>query len=372
MGAKIAVIGAGSFGDMHLRAFSQMEREGKAEVVGIADIDEALLEKRQKQYDVATFTDYREMVEKTNPNGVTIATPDFLHREIAVHCLEAGKHVLVEKPLDISVAGCREMIDAAEANRLLLQVDFHKRYDPYHRELEELVALGQLGEIEYGYAYMEDRIDVPRDRLAKWAEKSSPGWFLGVHMYDLIRWVIKSDGRFVSATGLKKKLRELGIDAYDHIQAKIVFANEASFAVDVSWILPDGHEAIVNQGIRVAGTKGMMEVDTQDRGARGCFMEPTDNRPVKGPGMQTFNLGFMKKGQDRKGRDYYSGYGIESIQDFAENVNHLLDGGSLEDLKGKYPDGHDGLEATKIAVAVHKSVEAGGAIVDLLHSAETG
>jgi predicted dehydrogenase len=365
MVAKVAVIGAGRFGEMHIRAFSQMQREGRAKLVGVSDVDETLLSRRHQQYDLATFTDYRRMIDETNPDGVSIVTPDHLHQELAVYCLEAGKHVLVEKPLDLTITGCRDIIAAAQARGLLLQVDFHKRCDPYHRGLRDLVARGCLGEIEYGYAYMEDRIEVPRDWLPCWAAKSSPSWFLGVHMYDLIRWLVQSDGQFVSATGIKKKLITLGIDTYDSIQAKLVLKNGASMTIDTSWILPNGFEAVVNQGIRIVGSEGMMEVDTQDRGARACLANPMDMHSGKEPVMQTFNFGFFAEGRNCKGQPSYRGYGIESIQDFADNLNHLLNGGSISDLAGMYADGNDGLEATRIAVAVHKSVEAGGAIIRL-------
>ncbi len=365
MVARVAVIGAGRFGEMHIRAFSQMQREGRAKLVGLSDIDEAVLSRRRRQYEIDTFTDYRRMIDDTSPDGVSIVTPDHLHREMAVYCLQAGKHVLVEKPLDITVTGCRDIIAAAEAGNLLLQVDFHKRFDPYHRGLRDLVARGGLGEIEYGYAHVEDRIEVPRDWFPCWAANSSPAWFLGVHMYDLIRWLVQSDGQFVSATGIKKKLVALGIDTYDSIQAKLVLKNGASMAVDTSWILPDGFEAVVNQGIRIVGSDGVMEVDTQDRGARGCLADPLDMHRRKEPVMQTFNLGFFTEGTNGKGEPSYGGYGIESIRNFADNLNHILNGGSVRDLAGLHADGYDGLEATRTALAVHRSVEAGGAIVQL-------
>ncbi|MEW6358759.1 MAG: Gfo/Idh/MocA family oxidoreductase [Planctomycetota bacterium] len=347
---RIGVIGGGKFGEMHLRAFTQLQRDGKAKLVGLVDLNKDLLAKRKEEYGVKGFSDYMEMIEKAKPHAVTVVTPDHLHRKITVDCLKAGRHVLVEKPLDVTVEGCREMIAAADKKGLILQVDFHKRYDPYHQELEKLVAQGKLGEIEYGYAHMEDRIEVPRDWFPQWAPKSSPGWFLGVHMYDLIRWVIKSNGAKVTASGIKKKLKGIGVDTYDSIQAKILFESGASFTVDSSWIMPDGFEAIVNQGIRVVGTEGMMEVDSQNRGAESCFADG---------GMQTHNLGFFKERKTKAGEPFFSGYGIESIQDFAFNVAHVLNGGKLRDIKGTFADGTDGLEVTKIAVAVHKSIETG-------------
>jgi predicted dehydrogenase len=354
---RIAVIGAGKFGEMHLRAFSQMRREGRVELLGVADIDAELLARRGDEYGIPTFSDYREMIARTAPHGVSVATPDFLHREIALHCLCAGLHVLVEKPLDVTAVGCRDMMAAAERAGRLLQVDFHKRNDPYHRELKEAVARGDLGEVQYGYAHIEDRIEVPSEWLVEWAAQSSPAWFLGVHMYDLIRWIVGCEAAWVCATGIRRKLAGMGIDTYDSLQAKIVFENGAGFAVDTSWVLPDAHEAVVNQGVRVVGSEGFLEVDTQDRGARGCFGRPA--------AMRTPNLGFFHETAGADGRPRYGGYGIESIQDFAVNVTHLLDGGSLAAVSRTCPTGRDGLEATRIAVAVHESAHNGGAIVRL-------
>ena len=347
---KLAVVGGGKFGLMHLRAYKQLEREGRAELVGLCDINEDLLARRRQEFGVRTYTDYRELIERERPDGVSVVTPDHLHRDIGLFALGADCHVLIEKPLEVTVEGCRELTELADRRGRILMVDFHKRYDPYHQALRAQVRAGRLGEVLYGYAHMEDRIEVPRDWWPGWAAASSPVWFLGVHMFDLIRWVIGSDPVRVHASGRKKKLADLGIDTYDCIQTKVEFASGATFTVDASWVLPDGFEAVVNQGIRVVGTEGIMEVDSQDRGARSCFA---------GEGMATYNLGFFEEARDKRGQVVYSGYGIASIQDFALNVAHLLAGGSLEELAGTYADGHDGLQVTRVAVAAHQSLRSG-------------
>lgn len=355
MVVRLGVIGGGKFGLMHLRAFNQLEHENKARLIAISDINEKLLSERKRTFKIDCHTDYKEMLARNDIDAVSIVTPDFLHRQIAIDALNYNKHVLVEKPLDVTVEGCEEIIKAAGNNKMLLQVDFHKRYDPYHLELERIIQEGKLGQIEYGYAHMEDRIEVPEKWLPNWAAKSSPAWFLGIHMYDLIRWLIKSNGERVYASGVKKKLKDKGIDTFDSIQAKIEFENGASFTVDTSWIIPEEFESVVNQGIRVIGSEGIMEIDSQDRGTRGC---------ISGVGMATYNSGFFMEEESKNGQTVYHGYGIESIADFALNVNYLLKGGAIEDIKGKYASGEDGMEATKIAFGVHKSIET-GEVVDI-------
>jgi predicted dehydrogenase len=348
---KICVIGGGTFGLMHLRAFRQLAEDGRCEFLALADVNEKLLAERRGEFGINTYTDFVEMIEKEKPDGVTIATPDHLHRKIALEALGRGVHTLVEKPMDVSAAGCREMIEAAARQGLLLEVDFHKRCDPYHAELRRLAREGKLGEIEYGYAWMEDRIEVPRDWWPGWAGESSPAWFLAIHMVDLFLWVAQTRGRRVFASGVRKKLPSVGVEAWDSIQLHCEMERDITFQCQVSWILPEAFEAVVHQGIRVVGTEGAAEVDSQNRGMRSCLS--SDN------GMATYNLGFFREKETAAGRTEFTGYGVEAIADFAHNISHLLDGGTLDDLKGRYADGTDGLEATKIVEAAHKSLETG-------------
>ena len=75
-----------------------------------------------------------------------------------MNCLEAGVPVLVEKPLAMDVEEARKMAEKAREKNLLLQVDFHKRFDPYHIDLKMMVESGQLGKIQYGYCWMTQSI----------------------------------------------------------------------------------------------------------------------------------------------------------------------------------------------------------------------
>jgi predicted dehydrogenase len=171
-----------------------------------------------------------------------------------------------------------------------------------------------------------------------------------VHFFDLARWVMQSDAKSVFARGQRRKLTALGVETYDSVQTQVEFQNSAVVTFDSSWILPEGFEAVVNQGIRLVGTQGVMEVDSQDRGARACFSDA---------GMQTYNLGFMQQTTGRGGRSLWRGYGIECIADFADNIAFLREGGQAADLPPTAATGEDGLEATKIACAAEESLRTG-------------
>jgi len=354
---RVGIVGAGIFGQWHLKAFTQLQNDGKAELVAIADLVKEKREKAAQDYGVKPYEDYREMIEKENLDAITVVTPDPFHADIAVTGLEMGCHVLCEKPMATTMEDCRKILAASEKHPdQLFMVDYHKRYDAYHIELERAVREGQLGKIQYGYAYMEDRIEVSRDWFKSWPAGSSPFWFIGTHFVDLIYWVIKSKGAKVFATGRREKLKSFGLDFWDNITAQIVFKNGATFTVDAGWTLPEGFEAIVNQGIRVIGTEGIFEIDSQDRGAGAC---------LKGKTQQSYNLGVYSEKHTPDGKIIYGGYGIESIMEFAYHVNYILDGGDIKDLDGLYANAEDGFEVAKICYAAHVSAEAGGTVIDL-------
>ncbi|MCD6408576.1 Gfo/Idh/MocA family oxidoreductase [bacterium] len=347
---KLGVIGTGKFGTNILNTFKQLEREGRCKLVAICDINPEVLEKQTKTYNVPGYLDYKEMLEKEEMDGVAIATPDPFHKEPVIYAANLKKHIFVEKPMDITVEGCEEMINECKKNGVFLQVDFHKRFDPFHQQIKKDIEKGKIGKVEYGYAHMEDKIVVPRDWFPNWASKSSPVWFLGVHFFDLIRWIIGSNGKKVYATGRKLKLKSLGIDTYDAVTAMVEFENGATVTFDVSWILPENFEAIVNQGFRLVGEEGMIECDSQDRGTRVCYKED---------GVMTYNPVFISESNDNYGNVKYSGYGIESIADFVYNLEYIKKTGKTEINNGITATGIDGLEVTKIAVSVNKSLESG-------------
>ena len=352
---RVGVIGGGTWGNFHLLAARQLEAEGKVDLVAIADEYEPTAEKQSRSFGIKKYVSYQEMIHNENLDAVTIATPDHLHRSVAMFAMQNGKHVLIEKPLDLTTAGCREMVNAAQERNLLLMVDFHKRYDPYNQDVMHKIRSGQFGEPYHAYAYMEDKITVPLDMLRNWAGHSSPFWFIGVHKLDLVRWITGCEPVSVFAHGRKGKLLESGLDTYDSVSAWIRFEDGFTCTIDVNWIIPNSFEALVNQGLRLVCSDGIVELDGQDRGLRYCSSND---------GTMTPNLGALVNHESMLGYRAVSGYYVDPIKDFLLNVYFLKQGGSLGQLDGRYPSGLDGLKATQTAEAVQKSILE-GRIVEL-------
>jgi predicted dehydrogenase len=349
MSVRVGVIGGGIWGNYHLSAVRDLENDGKAELAAIATRTETSAKKHQEVFRIKGYTDYKKMIDEETLDAITVATPDHLHREMALYALEKGKHVLVEKPMDLTSAGCAAMVDMATKKNVLLQVDFHKRFDPYNIDAMRKVREGKIGEPYYAYAYMEDKIVVPTNWLASWSSQSSPFWFIGVHKYDLVRWITGREAIWVYARGHKGKLASMGFDTFDAVSALIQMEGELTCTIDANWILPMQFEAVVNQGLRLVGSEGMIELDSQDRGLRYCFSSD---------GTATPNPGAFFSGENVFGK-YGHGYFVDAIKDFVLNVLFLKKGGRLEELMGRYPTGQDGLRVTQVAEAVQKSITEG-------------
>jgi predicted dehydrogenase len=344
---RVGVVGGGVWGRHHLTAARQLEHEGFAVLTSMAAHSKKTADTYAKSYGIEGYTDFREMIDKEKLDLVAVATPDHLHREVTMYALEHNCHVLVEKPLDLTSSGCQDMITLAENNKCLLMVDFHKRYDPYMIDIRRRILDGEIGNPYYGYFYMEDKISVPLQNLSKWAEESSPFWFVGVHKVDLLRWITSMEIVQVSAEGYRGTLEKNGINALDAVSARLLLDGGFSCTIDVSWVIPDGFESVVNQGVRIIGSEGLIEVDTQDRGLRICSDEY---------GMLAVNKFAYHSTENLQGYEEVSGYYVDPIKDFIRKVFFYLNGGDYDRLSGSFPTGTDGMIATKVAEAVEESI----------------
>jgi len=364
---SIGVVGLGRFIEIaHLPCYYESPYADRIRVAGICDINEERLKRIGDDYRIAgRFTDAREMLARAEIDAVVVATPDHAHTATARAAIEAGKHVLVEKPLAMSTAECRALADAARRRRVRLITDFHKRLDPAHQDARGRIRRGEVGELQFGIAWMQDAISVPAGGFFRsdLASRSSPNWFLGVHFYDLLRFLTDLDPAEVRATGYRQVLPARGIDTYDAIKADFVMANGASVSFNVSWNLPDAAPLLTRQGVYLQFTEGDMDINSSERG----YALTTKER------YRFVNPLFLRK-TDRG----HLGYGIESIGEA------LLEFLSLKgpDREARYeafeaarPSGIAGLWATAMAEAVDRSLARGiarpdgavrvGTIVDL-------
>ena len=120
-----------------------------AELVGVSDLNGVAARERGEALGCPAYVDHRRLLEETRPDVAVVITPHPFHAAIAIDALEAGCHVLVEKPIAIQVAEADAMIEAADHARRILAVNFQRRHDPAVRAARRLVGEGSLGAIQH-------------------------------------------------------------------------------------------------------------------------------------------------------------------------------------------------------------------------------
>jgi predicted dehydrogenase len=147
---RVALIGCGGHGRHgHLEAYRRAIDGGEdAQVVAVCDRDPKLARQAAEAVSGARwYTEYRELLERERPDAVGVATPPAFHREQTIAALDAGAHVLCEKPLAMNLAEAREMADAASRNHRILTMGLQYRYVPSASYLRDLLGRQELGHV---------------------------------------------------------------------------------------------------------------------------------------------------------------------------------------------------------------------------------
>jgi len=271
---KVGVIGAGSISEVHLNAY---KGNPEVEIYAICDLNEERAKSKAEAYGATkVFIDYKELLALPEIHSVSICTWNNSHAEIAIAALEAGKHVLVEKPLCQTVEQALAVEDAVKRTGKTLQVGFVRRYASNTRLLKDFIEKKELGEIYYAKASCLRRLGNPGGWFAD-KERSGGGPLidLGVHVIDVCWYLmgkpkVKSvSGNTYNRLGNRSNIKNLNFyraadynatenSVEDLANALIRFENGASLMVDVSFTLHAKKDEI---SVRVYGDKGGAELE---------------------------------------------------------------------------------------------------------------
>ncbi|MBV7328019.1 Gfo/Idh/MocA family oxidoreductase [Chloroflexi bacterium TSY] len=120
-----------------------------AELVGVADVNAAIKESLEAELGCPFYTDHKQMLDELKPDVAVVITPHPFHAPLAIDSLNAGCHVLVEKPIAVQVAEADAMIEAASKANRLLAINFQQRHNPQVQAIHQLIQSGQLGDIQH-------------------------------------------------------------------------------------------------------------------------------------------------------------------------------------------------------------------------------
>ena len=240
---RIGIVGFGAMGKMHFKNYLKIE---DAEVVAICHIgEEKLTEKSGAAGNIAgtsqefnlegidIFSDSDKMYHEANLDAVSITLPTYLHKDYTIRALDAGLHVLCEKPMALDSTECQEMIIAAEKYDNVLQIGHCIRFWPEYVKAKELINREEYGKLKA--AIFHRLSSTPKWAWNNWLldEKRSGGALLDLHIHDadFIQHLFGMPG-FVSTTGVKGPG-----SGYDHVVTQYIYDDEKVITAEGGWIM---------------------------------------------------------------------------------------------------------------------------------------
>ena len=272
---KAAIIGAGTWGEAH----ACYKKHPCIELVAVCDLIPDRAERLAARFAIPNaYSDHNKMLRECAIDVVSVVTPDFAHGEITVDCANAGKHILVEKPLATTREDVEAMVEAVEKNGVRMMVDFHNRWSPPFAVAKASLDDGDLGELVSAYFRLNDVKWVATDMLS-WSEKTSILWFLGSHSVDVLRWFFNDEVERVYSVSHSGVLKSVGVDTTDVYQTILEFRNGGIATMENGWITPDTHPCINDIKFNITGTKGMIDLDLSNNQMIDRFTEHGNDRP---------------------------------------------------------------------------------------------
>jgi len=244
---KVAVIGVGSMGKNHARVFSEMP---DAKLVAVSDTDVKTSEAVAARLGVHAYSDHRLMLEKERPDAVSIVVPTALHETVATDALDAGVHVLVEKPITATLDEGKRLIKRAEAADCKLMVGHIVRFNPAMQALKQKLQVGELGRIFQIFCRRAGPFPARIRDVGVVVD-------LAPHDLDVMRFLTGLDPLRVYAE-IEQRIHT---DHEDMVFGLLRFPEGITAALEINWLTPTKLRETL-----VLGERGLFRVDdlTQD------------------------------------------------------------------------------------------------------------
>ena len=257
---RVGVIGCGWIGNTtHVPAFAQ---NPKARLIAICDADEGLLQKIGDKYGIRNrFRNYTELIESKLVDAVSICTPTDTHSEIAISALEAGIHVLCEKPLASNLQEADAIATAVRSSKAHFMIGFNYRFLPNHVKARDLVRSGKIGDVVLIRGQLVApgpyKSGVNEEEIAREAEKRKGALFdLGAHIADLFIWMMGDPiDVYAAFTAVSDSI------PYDRTATALIrFKSGVLGNIIVTWQNMPDYEAVADaRVIEIIGTKGKID-----------------------------------------------------------------------------------------------------------------
>jgi predicted dehydrogenase len=333
---RVAVVGCGYWGQNLLRNFYELE---EAEVVLVCDFDFNALGRAKRRYPTVDVSrNYKDILADPRVDAVVLATPVSTHYPLAYQMLQAGKHVLVEKPLAQSSRQVQDLIQLAERMGAILMVDHTFLYTSAVRRMKALVDSGEIGELLY--------FDSVRISLGLVQSDINVLWDLGPHDLSIMDYLCQREPVSISATGVKHLLTPYQDIAYVTVQ----FEDSLIAHFHLNWMSP-----VKVRRTLVGGSKKMIVYDDMENSEK----------------VRVYDKGITQNHDPERRERMLTGYrngdmlapnldGTEALRLMAREFVT-----SISEKRAPLSDGYAGLRIVRLLEAAQESIEQNGRVVYL-------
>lgn len=288
---RLGIIGAGNIGAVHATEFGKLAE--RCEIAAISDVSKPLAESRAKQFGIPNVEeDPQALIARSDIDAVVIGVPNRFHADLAIGALEAGKHVLLEKPMGLNAEHAKRIVRAQQASGNVLMVSHQMRWDWLSMEVKRQVEQGALGRIYSAKTGWYRRKGIPG--WGTWFTRSDmsgggPLIDIGVHMLDVALHLM-GDPKPVAVSGAvyaefgpkKKGIGSWGTpnwdgtyDVEDFSTALIRMENGSTLTLEVSWAVHMDTDS--KPFIHLMGSEGGAAL----RGGEGKFLSESFDRAME-------------------------------------------------------------------------------------------
>ncbi len=333
---KYALIGCGRIATNHIKAAVN----NQLEIAAVCDVQkehmETLLEKHGLQADasIKRYMDYKTMIEEVKPELVSIATESGIHAEIAIFCINHGVHVIIEKPMAMSMADANEIIRLSEEKKVKVSACHQNRFNIAIQEMRQALEAGRFGKLSHGSIHVRwnrnQNYYTQAPWRGTWAQDGGALMNQCIHGIDLLRWTF--GGEIEEVYGQTRQQFHDYLEAEDVGMAVVKFKNGAIATIEgTTNVYPKNLE----ETLYIFGEKGTVKIGGTS----------TNNIDVWDFADET-EADTKNKGLEEATSNVY-GNGHTSL--FADVVD------AIQTDRKPYVDAYAGRDALELVLAIYKS-----------------
>ena len=340
---RYALIGCGRIATNHMKAAVNNQLEISAVCDVVPEHMEVLLAKHELQNDMSIlrYTDYRRMIQEVKPDLVSIATESGIHAEIALFCIDHGVHVIIEKPMAMSISDANEIIRHSEEKHVKVSACHQNRFNIAVQEMRHALEAGRFGRLSHGSIHVRwNRNQGYYDQApwrGTWAQDGGALMNQCIHGIDLLRWTF--GGEIEEVYGQTRQQFHDYLEAEDVGMAVVKFKNGAIATIEgTTNVYPKNLE----ETLYIFGEKGTVKIggtSTNNIDVWDFADESEADTKNKGLQEETSNV-----------------YGNGHTSLFADMID------AIQNDRKPYVDAYAGRDALELVLAIYKSQKEGHAV----------